>query len=109
MCILNDDHDNSVLMGQNENEKIGGGGGDMSGHRQLLPRNLDINRLVYKSLYCLTDTICRINLVKVIGPFVETPRIFLCMRNINFAEILAWKNDYYLKIISDRGLTFVTA
>ena len=27
--------------------------------------------------------------VKVSGPFVETPRIFLCMQNINYAEILA--------------------
>ena len=26
---------------------------------------------------------------KVRGPFVETPRIFLCMQNINYAEILA--------------------
>ena len=48
-------------------------------------------------------------LLKVRGPFVETPRIFLCMQNINYAEILAWKNDYYFKIISDRGLTFVPA
>ena len=47
--------------------------------------------------------------VKSSGPFVETPRIFLCMQNINYAEILAWKNDYYLKTISNRGLTFVTA
>ena len=23
------------------------------------------------------------------GPFVETPRIFLCMQNINYAEIFA--------------------
>ena len=28
-------------------------------------------------------------LIKVSGPFVETPRIFLCMQNINYAEILA--------------------
>ena len=48
-------------------------------------------------------------LFKESGPFVETPCIFLCMKNINYAEILAWKNDYYLKIISDRGLTFVPA
>ena len=27
--------------------------------------------------------------IKVRGPFVETPRIFLCMQNINYAEILA--------------------
>ena len=27
--------------------------------------------------------------LKVSGPFVETPRIFLCMQNINYAEILA--------------------
>ena len=27
--------------------------------------------------------------LKVRGPFVETPRIFLCMQNINYAEILA--------------------
>ena len=46
---------------------------------------------------------------KVRGPFVETPHIFLCMQNINYAEILASKDDYYLKIISDRGLTFVPA
>ena len=46
---------------------------------------------------------------KVRDPFVETPRIFLCMQNIDYAEILAWKVDYYLKIISDRGLTFVPA
>ena len=26
---------------------------------------------------------------KVSGPFVETPRIFLCMQTINYAEILA--------------------
>ena len=26
---------------------------------------------------------------KVRGPFVETPRIFLCMQIINYAEILA--------------------
>ena len=47
--------------------------------------------------------------LKVFGPFVETPRIFLCMQNINYAEILAWKNDYCFKIISDRGLPFVPA
>ena len=41
------------------------------------------------------------------GPFVETPRIFLYMQNINYAEILARKNEYYSKIISDRGITFV--
>ena len=29
--------------------------------------------------------------LKVSGPFVETPRIFLCMQNINYAEILAFK------------------
>ena len=46
---------------------------------------------------------------KVRGPFVETPRIFLCKQNINYAEILAWKDDYYLKIISNRGFTFVPA
>ena len=28
-------------------------------------------------------------LVKVSGPFVETPCIFLCMQNINYAEISA--------------------
>ena len=28
-------------------------------------------------------------IIKVSGPFVETPRIFLCMQNINYAEILA--------------------
>ena len=28
-------------------------------------------------------------ILKVSGPFVETPRIFLCMQNINYAEILA--------------------
>ena len=27
--------------------------------------------------------------LKVRGPFVETPRIFLSMQNINYAEILA--------------------
>ena len=27
--------------------------------------------------------------VKVSGPFVETQRIFLCMQNIYYAEILA--------------------
>ena len=27
--------------------------------------------------------------LKESGPFVETPRIFLCMQNINYAEILA--------------------
>ena len=48
-------------------------------------------------------------LVKVRDPFVETPRIFLCMQNINYADILARKDDYYLNIISDRGLTFVPA
>ena len=36
-------------------------------------------------------------------------KLFLSMQNINYAEILAWKDDYYLKIISDRGLTFVPA
>ena len=44
------------------------------------------------------------------GPFVETPRIFLCMQNTNYAEILAWKkNDYYFKIFSDRGLAYFCA
>ena len=46
---------------------------------------------------------------KVKGPFVETPHIFLCMQNINYTEILACKDDYYLKIISNRELTFVPA
>ena len=27
--------------------------------------------------------------IKVSGPFVETPCIFLCMQNINYAEISA--------------------
>ena len=48
-------------------------------------------------------------LFKESGPFVETLCIFLCMQNINYAKIFAGKNDYYLKIISDRGLTFVPA
>ena len=37
---------------------------------------------LYAQIYVLV-------LLKVSGPFVETPRIFLCMQNINYAEILA--------------------
>ena len=35
------------------------------------------------------SNLCETIIFKVSGPFVETPRIFLCMQNINYAEILA--------------------
>ena len=34
-------------------------------------------------------TLSTVRRLKETGPFVETPRIFLCMQNINYAEILA--------------------
>ena len=33
-------------------------------------------------------------LIKVSGPFVETPCVFWCIKNIINAEMWAWKNDY---------------
>ena len=42
------------------------------------------------SIICLQETFLKpSDNFKVSGPFVETPCIFLCMQNINYAEISA--------------------
>ena len=50
--------------------------------------NMCVVYVSFDEPYSILASICCAT-VKVSGPFVETPRIFLCMLNINFAEILA--------------------
>ena len=57
-------------------------------NRELFRRVIIGNLPEFNNIVNSIDTINKSS-IKVRGPFVETPRIFLSMQNINYAEILA--------------------